>query len=175
MWIIPTKQQYSKWKNINKISYWAFWFTIIGLILTLVIGLINKTNQIDISQSPGSIATINQDGDNTILNPITDIPEPQFKFKILNKNQPYQNYYKTEYSLEIISKIQVNNLYLEARATSIVEFEAEAQRTGGIIIGHTGKREGWAFTNIPNAWGKWTLLILTKEIEDKIEIGYNYE
>ena len=133
-----------------------------------------EENKITITDSPGSIATINQKGDNVIINPQISIPPPKFSINYISRNVPIDTLYKTELLLIINSAVQINNLYLEARAQSIVEFSANAQRTGLVQIGHTGTRNGWAFTNIPNAWGRWKLIILTEHIEDNIIIGYNY-
>lgn len=131
--------------------------------------------RITIKDSPGSVATINQRGDNVIINPQVGIPPPKFSIKYISRNVPTDTLFKTELLLTINSAVQINNLYLEAKAPSIVEFSANAQRTGMIQTGHTGKRSGWAFTNIPNAWGRWKLIVLTKDIEDNLEFGYNYE
>jgi hypothetical protein len=37
------------------------------------------------------------------------------------------------------------------------------ERTGTFVTGHTGVREGYAFTNVPNAYGNLQLTITSAE------------
>lgn len=111
---------------------------------------------------------------NNITQTINEFPEPKFDLKLISANLPQNNLFETKALLTIDSKTALKNLYLEARAPSIVSLEAGAQRTGMFMTGHTGKRDGFAFTNLPDAWGQYMLKILSQKPE-KYEIIYDYQ
>ncbi len=125
--------------------------------------------------APNSVISVNQQGGITAhtVN-INEFPEPKFDMKLISANVPQNNLFETKVLLTIESKTALKNLYLEARAPSVVSLDAGPQRTGGFMTGHTGKRDGFAFTNLPDAWGQYMLVLLSQKPE-KYEIIYNYE
>jgi hypothetical protein len=74
--------------------------------------------------------------------------------------------------VELYSPHPIPNVYFAAHAKTIVEFEIAPQRAGMFMAGHSGKREGFWFTNVPNFGGRYLLVVKTKESE-KIEIEYD--
>lgn len=105
---------------------------------------------------------------------IDEFPEPQFEFQVISENVEAGENFKTEVFLTIESKTQLKNLYLEARASSIISFDAKPQRTGMAMFGHSGDRQDFSFINIPSAWGKYKLIIISK-FPEKVEITYDYK
>lgn len=76
--------------------------------------------------------------------------------------------------IELYSKHPIPNIYIAAFAKTIVKFDVMPQRSGGHMSGHSGKRENFWFTNIPNFGGKYLLVVKTKESEEiKIEYDIN--
>lgn len=132
-----------------------------------------KEANIIINNSPGSIATKNQKGDNYIIN--RDIPDPKFYYKYISKNIANGNFFETKILFTIDSKIMLKNVYLEARSPSIIKFKVTPQRSGMSFFGHSGTREGLAFTNVTNAWGEYILTLVSKSPEDNPEIICEYE
>jgi len=171
-WSQRYKKWKKKWKPYNKLM---FWLAIIGIFLTLSFGgkYVFNFNKINQENSPGSIATIGQTGDNIIINPEVDIPEPTLSIKEISAHQLVNNLYKTELLLTIDSSVPIPQLYLEVKAPTITEMETVAQRTGGSMSGHSGLREGYAFTNLINAYGSYKIIILTKE-KEFFNITYDY-
>lgn len=76
--------------------------------------------------------------------------------------------------IELYSQHPIPNVYFAAYAKSIVEFDVRPQRTGMSQAGHSGKREDFWFTNIPNFGGKYLLVVKTKESEE-VKIEYDIE
>jgi hypothetical protein len=89
-------------------------------------------------------------------------------------NQPNKGKYHTRVELSLISPYPIGNLYLEVRAKTIEEMDCMPMRTGGYMGGHSGKRDGYIFTNMPNAYGKHELIIVTTQPEN-IQLIYNIE
>ena len=125
--------------------------------------------------TPNSVISIDQKGGITAhtVN-INKFPEPKFDMKLISANVPQNDLFETKALLTIESKTALKNLYLEAKAPSITNLEVIPQRTGMSMSGHSGKRNGFAFTNILDAWGQYMLIILSQKPE-KYEIIYNYE
>ena len=102
----------------------------------------------------------------TGLNVTTDIPEPKVSVsRVVQNRLAGSGLYETVFYLTIDSKVPVTNLFIRVDAASIVSMEAGPRRTGGFIAGHSGKREGWAFTNLPSANGQY-------DVKDKVSDGY---
>lgn len=107
---------------------------------------IKNKNQpgINIEDSPNAIIQINEEGDNVINQ---NILEPKINIELIeSKRFNGDSAYITMAMLVIETKVNIDNLYLEARSNSITELEINAQRTGIVTVGHSGKRNGFAFT-----------------------------
>ena len=64
--------------------------------------------------------------------------------------------------IEVVTPYPAANLYLEARSEGIEEFDVSPMRGGMFSFGHTGKREGFCFTNVQQAYGEYSLTIRSK-------------
>lgn len=112
-------------------------------------------------------------GDNNYYEAIS---KPKFELKPVFETRfsESDSIYVSEYELFIDSKIPVTNLYLEASAKTIIDFEVGPYRSGVFMLGHSGKRESLIFTNIPNAIGKYHCIVKTK-YKERPKISYDYE
>jgi len=128
--------------------------------------------KIDAKNSNIQIGSVTGDVNQTVN--INELPEPTFKFESKSVNVPEGDYFVSKALLTIESKTSINNLYLEAKAPSVVSIEASPQRSGISMTGLTGKRDGFAFTNVPNAWGKYMIIITSKK-PDRFDVIYDYE
>jgi hypothetical protein len=113
-------------------------------------------------------------GDNSPI--IINARKEEFSYKI----QAKQIYYNKAVDSLFITKVElysqqlIPNVYFAAYAKSIIKFEVRPQRTGMHMGGHSGKREDFWFTNIPDFGGKYLLVVKTKKSE-KIKIEYDFE
>ena len=74
--------------------------------------------------------------------------------------------------LTIDTRYPIPQLGVVAYANSIQSLEVVPQAVGGFMYGHTGKREGYHFTTLQNAAGKYTIRVTTAEPEQvKIDLG----
>ena len=89
--------------------------------------------------------------------------------KPLFYNKPEGDLFITK--VELFSQHPIPNLYLAAYAKTIVEFNVIPQRSGLFMEGHSGRRDEFWFTNVPNFGGKYMMEIKTRKAE-KIEIVY---
>lgn len=122
------------------------------------------------------VISFNQSGGITAQNvTISNAPPPTLQItKEVLLNQPQNGKYLTRVEFTLVTPYPIGNLYFEARAQTIEEVDCLPMRTGAWIGGHSGKRDGFAFTNIPNAFGNYQLDIITNQ-PDKIQVIYNFE
>lgn len=113
-------------------------------------------------------------GDNSpiIINVSKEELSHQIQAKQIYSNKSEDNLFVTR--IELSSQHPIPNVYFEAHAKTITEFAVYPKRSGMSQTGHSGKREGYWFTNIPNFFGKYLLIVKTKDPE-KINIKYNTE
>jgi len=95
---------------------------------------------------------------------------PELKMNLIHGNKKIDDYYETR--AELYSEYPFSNLFFAAHAESIIELDISPMRAGIFMSGHSGKREGSHFTNIPNFQGKYLVIIKTSQPE-KIELEYN--
>ena len=121
------------------------------------------------------VTSFNQSGGITAQNvTISNTPPPTLQVtKEVLLNEPQNGKYLTRVEFTIVTPYPIGNLYLEARAQTVEEIDCLPMRTGW-MTGHSGKRDGLAFTNIPNAYGNYQLDIITSQ-PDKIQVIYNFE
>lgn len=93
------------------------------------------------------------------------IPETQLKAEVLKESELVNDKYVSEILLEVIAPYPIKNLYLEAHADTILDLDTIPQRSGIDFTGHRGKRDGYAFTNIPNAHGSYKVVVVTQTKE----------
>ncbi len=82
--------------------------------------------------------------------------------------------FQTSGTFLVESPFPVANLYIEVHGQSIESLEVRPNRGGVFITGHSGKREGFAFTNIPNASGQYELRVVSK-VAEQFTVNYDVE
>ncbi len=133
---------------------------------------INQT----MKSSPGGVQQIMKDSPGGIqvggdLN-INNIPEPKFALQPVRENESFGDQYKTIFRLIIDSKVPVPNLILEAECPSIVDINV-ASLSGGIgFLGRSAKRDGYAYTTLPHAYGGTYLISVVTKERDKCKVSY---
>ncbi len=129
-------------------------------------------------QGKDNIFTQNQSGGitahNVVINNISTNPSPMLTSKEVYTNQFREGKYYSRIQLSLITPHPVGNLYIGARAQTIKDMELIPMQSTMLISGHTGTREGYSFTNIPNAYGNYLLEIITSKPE-KFLIEYNID
>lgn len=122
------------------------------------------------------VTSVNQSGGITankvVINNITQEISNSLEAKLIFANKQEGEYYVTK--AELYSKHTIPNLFLAAYASTIENFDVGPMRAGMFMTGHSGKREGYHFTNIPNFGGKYMLRVSTTQPEE-IVIEYNDE
>jgi hypothetical protein len=104
---------------------------------------------------------------------VTAVPEPSLAIQQEFMNHPENAEFHSRAELVLDAPYPVGNLYIEVRARSIKRIELASKRAGVVLTGHSGIRDGWAFTNVPNAHGKFQLDIFTTEPEQEPEVVWN--
>jgi len=74
--------------------------------------------------------------------------------------------------LTVDTRYPIPQLSVIAHAKSIQSLDVAPHAAGVFMYGHTGKREGYHFTTLQNAAGKYTIRVTTAEPEQiKIDLG----
>lgn len=104
-------------------------------------------------------------GDNVAGDKIVNIgpPDPKITITPIQTNIERDGKFFSSFMLDIESVAAIPNLYLQANAQTIESFDPSPQRIGVTMIGHSGKRDGFAFTNLQQAHGKYLLSIVTRK------------
>lgn len=124
----------------------------------------NCPNGICISGGPVSNPTVNNYGD----------PEPTFTIiETAVNNQPDGDAFKTQFHLVIDSKHAIPNPRLTVSAPTIKKMNAGPERTGPVVIGWSGVRDGSAFTNLPNAHGTYLVTVICASPEKSFDVQYD--
>jgi hypothetical protein len=131
--------------------------------------IIAKCNTIN--NSPNAVIQLNKNGNNIVNQ---NLPEPKIILILQDSNVFANNVYTSHALIKIESKVAISNLYLEAHGKFIKYFTVDPQRSGGFEKGHTGKREGFVFTNLPSAYGTYRITLVSEK-KDKYEIIYGIE
>jgi hypothetical protein len=131
-----------------------------------------------INNAPGGFAVSGGTINNPTVNNSTLIliqppdSEPIISVKLLHDNEPQGDLYRTEFLLTIVTRSIIPNLYLKVSATTIKSMEAIPQRTGGSMFGHSGTRDGYAFTNLQGAYGSY-IVSSTSTKPEKFTVEYD--
>jgi hypothetical protein len=78
----------------------------------------------------------------------------------------------TQYELEVVSPYPVAGVWFEVYGND-VRFDVAGQRPGLQTMGHTGVREGYAFTTIQQAHGRYKLSATSNGPIEKIHYGFD--
>ena len=166
--------------------FWGIILLIIGLICTTIGGYVAKdgwdkwrgakSRKItgDIQQTATGNGNIQMatTGDNSpiIIDNRKEVSSQEIQANTLCYNKLEESFFITK--VELYSQNPIPNVYFAAYAKTIVEFVVKPQRAGISMTGHSGKRQDFWFTNIPNFGGKYLLVVKTRESEE-IRIEYD--
>lgn len=90
------------------------------------------------------------------------VPKPDINVSQLTENDPIDSGYQSNFLLSIKTEIPIKNLYVQANARRVIKMDVFPQRTGAAMFGHSGERDGFAFTNITDAYGDYKIRITTE-------------
>jgi len=129
--------------------------------------------------SPGTII-----GKDITINPLVDIPEPIFEKSIESSNVPgwkvnvnkvaYNNVYKTDIILRIISKFPINRLFIEITAPSVIGMEIQQNYATSVLYNtNMTFKEGNVKYSFTNALGSYRMSVYTKVAEKDLLSSVN--
>lgn len=125
--------------------------------------------------NPSIVISHNQSGGITAGKVTIDAaPEPKLSMKEVFLNQPGNGEYHTRLELMVDSPYPAGNLFVEVRAASIKRIDLAPQRSGVVITGHSGTRDGLAFTNLQSPYGRIFLEIFTVT-PDRFEVVWDIQ
>ena len=131
----------------------------------------------DEENSKVEVTSYNQSGgitaQNVIINNISKTLSPELQAKVIYLNQPSEGKYRTRVEFSLNSIYPIGNLYLEVWAGTVEEIDCMPMRTGVWQEGHSGKRDGYAFTNMMNVFGNYELHIVTTQPEN-IQVVFKF-
>ena len=104
---------------------------------------------------------------------INETTEPKLHARELFINRHEGQFYNSKFELVVDSPYPPANLYLAVRAPSIVGMALIPQRSGMTTFGHSGKREGMAFTNLAQPYGTLHLNVRTTTA-DELKMEYDF-
>lgn len=91
--------------------------------------------------------------------------QPKIELSEVTHNE-VANGHQYEAILTVDTHYTVPQIRITAHAPSIQSLDVAPQRSGMHMFGHTGKREGYHFTTIQNAAGKYRIRVTTAEPEE---------
>jgi hypothetical protein len=80
-------------------------------------------------------------------------PEPTVNMQPLFSNQSTNGEYHSRMALVVESPYPAGNLFIAVRAPSVRRIELRPQRTGMVMMGHCGNRDGMSFANLQQPFG----------------------
>ena len=119
----------------------------------------------------GNIVTFGQSGGQNVIN---QTPKPDLQ-KLNNsiRNNP-DGSQTISILVEVIAPYPAGSLFIKAVAPDILKLEAVPQRTGMSMSGHSGKREGYAFTTLMSPFGRYMINVYTSKPEP-VSIEYEFQ
>jgi hypothetical protein len=103
---------------------------------------------------------------------VNQAPPPELKQLSVNTIESNGTFI-TSAMVEVVAPYPPANLALTARAPSIIQFDVQAQRSGISMLGNSGKRDGFCFTNLQQPSGQY-LLTITTVAPERIAIEYAF-
>lgn len=88
-------------------------------------------------------------------------PEPTLHTKALFANRLENGEYHTQLALRVDSPYPPSNLFIAVHAHTIRRIDLQPQRSGMVMMGHCGNREGMSFANLQQPFGVIHLDIYT--------------
>jgi hypothetical protein len=126
-------------------------------------------------QREAQVISYNQSGGITARDvTINTAPEPGLEMVEHFSNQRVNERFHSRVELIVESPYPPAGLYVAVHAASIIEIEVVPQRSGGVMVGHSGVRDGCAFTNLIQPSGRYHVDIYTFDAEREIEIEFSF-
>lgn len=121
------------------------------------------------------VVSVNQQGGITAKKVIINqTPKPELVWRESRQEALSTGKTQTTARLSVITPFPIGNLYLEVHGKTIEEMHLSPMRSGAFHTGNAGKRDGFAFTNVPQAFGDYQLIIISSEPEI-FEVGTEVE
>lgn len=105
---------------------------------------------------------------------INNAPAPTLNLDTVFVHQKQGSEFLSRFAISVESPYPPASLYLEVKAPSIKGIQVIPQRTGMFTLGHSGTRNGMAFTTIQNPYGLMHLDVVTSE-KDRPSIEYDFQ
>ncbi len=139
-----------------------------------IINALIANSEVD-AHSSTFVTSFNQSGGITAgtVN-VNAAPEPQLHMREIFANKAEAGRYHSRVELTVESPYPPGNLYVAVHAPSIISMDLSPQRSGAVIMGHCGTREGFAFANLQSPYGRINLDVLTKKPE-RFEIEWDIQ
>lgn len=149
--------------------------TVAHAVPTLISSNVNQ--EVLMQQAPSVISAPNgiAIGGGTVTNPTVNNYGPleaEFTMQVVSSNVPDGVLYRSDYRLDVTTRIPVPAVRLTVYAKTIHSFEVIPQRSGGEIGGWTGRRDGSSFTTLQNVYGHYIVKVTTTEAE-KLRFEYD--
>ncbi len=108
------------------------------------------------------VTSVNQSGGITAgtVN-VNATPEPQLHMREIYANKSEGSRYLTRIEITVESPYPPGNLFVGVRAPSVISMDLSPQRSGAVIKGHCGSRDGFAFANLQSPYGRIHLDIVS--------------
>ena len=125
------------------------------------------------SESPGAVVQTMKNSpygtqivaEHLVVNFVSSFPEPQLKVETVAENTLLEGRYQSRFRISVVSPFPIPNLYIAVHAKTLLDMEVIPQRIGLLIQSHSGRREGYIFTNFPNFSGELELRVTSERPE----------
>jgi hypothetical protein len=121
--------------------------------------------------SGGNIVTFGQSGGQNVIN---QAPKPDLKKLNDSTRQNPDGSQSISILTEVVAPYPPGSLSIKAIGPDILDLNVIPQRTGPSTSGHSGKREGYAFTTLMNPFGQYMIVVRTSKPE-AISIEYEFQ
>ena len=130
---------------------------------------LSEKNSISIEGSNNQV-TVGHIGDVTI----NQAPRPKLELSAAKVERNEGGTYSVTSEAEIVSPYPPGSLRLEAWAPGIISLDASPQRTGIVMMGHTGVRADFAFTTLMQPFGQYLITVRVSELTN-VELKYEFD
>lgn len=158
--------------SICSILAFACWFLIRdgGTSVNVSVDQSPEAKVQTVVDSPGATQII---ADQVTIN-VSPKLERKLTMEPVHVNKPVGNRFESLFHGKLEAQYPIPNLHVEAHGETVEEVSLSPRRTGIHISGHTGKRNGYAFTSLQNAIGNLVLKVITSKPE-KLDIRFTVE
>jgi hypothetical protein len=103
---------------------------------------------------------------------VNQAPAPELRSSPLDIRNNQDGTYTIMCKLDVVAPYPPAELSLQVEAHGIISLEVRPDRTGIFMTGHSGIRDGWAFTSLANPSGRYLLRAVAAE--PAIRIGHRF-